>query len=120
MIRRLFLRLSLYFSPPKVGDVYLGDSFMFMAPHIIVEKILHKCIDKTGESVWEPVYGEGAYKLWIESDTMPYYRCKGELLATYRTDGSKHWIERRTKRRLDKKVFIQMILDGELKKHELI
>lgn len=116
MIKKLWMRLNLHFFPPKVGDVYFGDAFMFMIPGYNIEKILHRTLSITGETIWEPILGEGDYKLTIESDSMPYYKCKGELLATFVQTGAKDWVERRTKRRINKKQFIEMILSGELRK----
>lgn len=120
MIRKIIHRIKLHFNPPRPGDVYYADSFLFMVPGLTMEKILHRTSSVSGDALWEPIFGPDAYRLTIESDTMPYYKCKGELLAQNAAGYGKEWLPRQTHRRYWKKDFIQMILDGEIKKRELI
>lgn len=115
MIRRLIKKIKLRFYPPKSGDVYVGDPFFFFIGKN-VEYILHGMRNKYGDPLWCTFPGSTTYRMTIESDAMPYYRCTSEVLA-YAKDGStKRWMKRSQPRRIKKNTFINLILDGKLEK----
>lgn len=117
MIRWL-QKLKLYLNPPKEGDVYVGNPIFFVVNRPI-EKILHGMKDKYGMSMWEVVPSDDAYKLTIESGSMPtYYKCKSEILVIDMSFSYKKWLVRTQSRRIGKSMFIDMILNGLIQKQK--
>lgn len=119
MIRKLIRKIKLYFNPPMPGDVYYGDPFDFIVGSTI-EHILHKMKNKEGDSLYDVIPSDFTYRLTIESDSTPYYKCKAEVLAQNCSDNKKEWLTRVQPRRIWKNVFERMIVDGRLEKDELI
>lgn len=117
MIKELARKIELYFYPPYPGDVYYGDPFEFVIGKPM-EQVLHKMRSVGGhEAFWEAVPSEHCVRLTIESDSMPYYRCTSEILATNVANQSeKKWLRRVQPRRILKEVFHQMIIDGRIEK----
>jgi len=114
-MRAWLLRLLLYLNPPKVGDTYLSDA-MYNIVGKPIEKVLHGMKTIDGDILYEPVVGDGSYKLTIDSDTMPYYICSAQVLVRDNT-GFK-WLKRIEPKRILKKNFINMILDGRITKED--
>jgi hypothetical protein len=115
MIRKLIARIKLRFDPPQIGDVYYGDPFAFMIPTML-EAARHGLTDLSGTRLWTIVPSDGCYRLTIESDGMPYYRCTAEVLCKS-TDGDKtEWRKRSQPCRIMKQAFHAMILDKEIAK----
>lgn len=115
MIRKLIKRIKLYLDPPKTGDVYYGDTFDFIVGNSI-EYVLHGMRDREGDVLWCTIPGRAAYRLTIELDVMPYYRCTSEVLAYSKDGSSKKWLTRSQPRRICKKKFVTMIVEGRLEK----
>ena len=118
MIRRLIARYRLWRDPPYKGDVFYGDPFGFIIGSG-VEQRLHRMYDPTGNTrLWEPIPSDGTYRLTIEMDSMPYYRCTSEVLCTDVNDSSKKmWLKRVQPRRILKENLHHMILEGIIKKN---
>ena len=119
MIRRLINRIRLHFYPPETHDVYWADAFMYLAGKP-TEHILHGLRDRHGDPRAEPVHGKFTYRLTIMSCSMPYYLVQCQVLASDRRTYEKRWAFRSQHRRIDKKEFVRMILDGEIEKDEQI
>ncbi len=117
MIRKLIQRFLLWRNPPKTDDVYWTDSFTYLAGRPM-EHVLHGLRDKNGNARAEPVHGPCTYRMTIRSDSMSYYVVQCEVLAANRSTHEKLWAFRVQPRRIDKKIFVQMILDKEIKKYE--
>lgn len=117
MILRLINRIKFHLNPPKKGDVYFGDPFDFVCGKLI-EHVMHRTKSISGETIWQVIVSDGAYKLTIESDAMPYYRCKAEVLCENVAGYGKEWLERVQPRRISKEVFKQMIIDGRIKREQ--
>lgn len=112
---RWFRKLILRFNPPKTGDVYYSDPLLCGASGYL-ERIMHGMKDKSGANIWQVIPSKDAYRFTIESDSMPYYRCTGEVLATNSDFSQTKWLVRSQPRRIMKSKFIDMILDGQIKK----
>lgn len=111
----------LYLKPPQKGDVYVCDAFDIMAGSL-TEKVLHDLMTKSGENLYTYWDGTENYRLTINNVSMPYYICKAEVLVKYDPGSFREskfiWKERSQVRRIDKKEFLAMILDGRLKKYD--
>lgn len=117
---RWFRKLKLKFlNPPKEGDAYYSDSLFYVIANNI-EKVMHGMRDKHGDAIWQVIPGDDTYRLTIESTMMPYYRCKAEVLATNVDFSQKKWLSRSQPRRISKEKFLDMILDGEIKKQVIL
>lgn len=114
-MRTWLLRLRLRLNPPKVGDTYLDDA-MYNVIGRPLEKVLHGMKAINGDSLCEPMVGEGSYKLTIESDHMPYYICTAKILV--KDNSGFKWLKRSQPRRILKKNFIEMIVNGRITKEE--
>jgi hypothetical protein len=117
MIRRLIRRIKIPFDPPKVGDIYYGDPFDFICGSPF-EHVLHRTKSIYGDPIWNVVASDGCYRLTIESESMPYYRCKAEVLCENVHGYGKEWLERVQPRRISKDRFREMIIDGRIKRGE--
>ena len=117
MIRKFVQRFLLWRNPPKTDDVYWTDSFTYLAGRPF-EHVLHGLKNKNGDTVAEAVYGRCTYRMTIRSYSMPYYVVQCEVLAAQRSTHDKFWAFRTQPRRIDKDVFIRMILSGEVKKYK--
>jgi hypothetical protein len=117
MIRRLIAKYKLWRDSPYKGDIFYGDPFDFVIGSA-VEQRLHGMYERTGNTrLWEYIPSDGTYRLTIEMDSMPYYRCTSEVLCTNVNDpAEKKWLKRVQPRRIPKDKFHEMILDGRLKK----
>lgn len=114
-MRAWLLRLRLRLNPPKVGDTYLDDA-MYNVIGRPVEKVLHGMKAINGDMLYEPMVGEGSYKLTIDSDSMPYYICSAQVLV--KDSFGFKWLKRSQPRRILKKNFIDMIIDGRITKED--
>lgn len=118
MIRGLLTKIKLLFDPPKKGDVYVGDSFDFMAGSV-VEQILHGLRDRNGDLLYTRLDGPESYKLTVVLDSMPYYCIDCEVLVRNDSGHPKYvWMKRTQARRIWKDRFEQMIVDGRVKKYD--
>lgn len=117
MIKKFLTKLKLKIYPPKTGEVYYGDPFEFIMGNLI-EHCLHGTKSNYGTPIWEPIPSNLCYRLTIESDAMPYYRCTGEVLCRDAYGDKTEWRKRSQPRRIGKSVFHGMIVDGRLKKYE--
>ena len=109
----LFQKIALYFNPPKPGDVFSGDAFI-LARNSHFERRCYKTLDG---NEWAFMPGETTYRLVVESSAMPYYICSAEVLA-YNTDDHKqlNWLKRSSPRRIWKRDFHKLILEGQINK----
>jgi len=112
---RWFKRIKLYFNPPKKGDVYNGDSTFFIGSKYL-EAVAHRLVDIEGNHIWDRIPGSDTYKLTIESDVMPYYICKAQCLARGHGGYNYSWRDRSQVRRINKWIFVELILDGTIVK----
>lgn len=116
MIKRLIRKIKLHFDPPFKRDCYYTDPFGFIIGNAL-EQILHGMRTTNGDVLWEPVPSDRCYRLTIEMDSMPYYRCTSEVLVTSVSNPSeKKWIKRVQPKRILKEKFHEMILDGRLER----
>src|SRR5579859_4336577 len=111
MFKRLIARVKLKIDPPRTGDVFLGDPFEFIMGSVI-EHVLHGTRSIYGFAAWHPIPSKECYRLTVESDSMPYYRCTAEVLCTSADGDSKAWKKRSQPRRILKHVFHDMIVEG--------
>ena len=117
-MNRFFRKIALFFNPPKVGDVYFADPFDFMCD-ANSERIFYTMTDRQGQSIWHFVPGALTYRYTIESVGMPYYRCRVEILVSnYKDPYRKQWLERCMPKRIWKKDFKRLILEGRMVKTE--
>lgn len=113
-MNRLIKFIRLYFNPPKNGDVFFGDVNDFDIERRY-ERIFYPLIDRNGQTVWNFAKGKHTYRFTIENAAMPYYVCKAEILACHVADPSKKaWLERSFERRIWKKDFHRLVLDGRM------
>jgi hypothetical protein len=117
MIRQFLMKWKLKLYPPLLGEIYYGDPFDFILGNL-VEHCLHGTKTAYGTPAWEPIISDGCYRLTIESDAMPYYRCTAEVLCVSADGDTKAWKKRSQPRRIAKERFHDMIMDGRLKKYE--
>jgi hypothetical protein len=117
MLKLWFRKLQLMFNPPRTGDVFYGDPFEFIIGRV-TEHVLHGTRSIYGYAAWNPSPADQCYRLTVESDAMPYYRCTGEALCVSADGEEKAWKKRSQPRRIYKNVFHDMIAEGRLKKHE--
>jgi hypothetical protein len=115
MLKKLLTRIKLKIDPPRPGDVFFGDPFEFIFGSLI-EYSLHGTRNLYGMVVWHPIPSNGCYRLTVESDSMPYYRCTSEVLCTSYDGDERAWKKRSQPRRISKHVFHDMIVEGRLKK----
>lgn len=116
MFDNLRTRFSLYFNPPKKGDAFFADAFDFMCESNS-ERIFFEMTDRHGHTVWHFVPGDNTYRFRIINSTMPYYICDVEILAANRENPyKKSWLKRSRPRRIWKKDFHRLILEGRMVK----
>ena len=116
MFDKLRAKISLYFNPPKKGDVFFADAFDFMCESNS-ERIFFEMTDRYGHSMWHFVAGDNTYRFIIENASMPYYICGVEILAIGRDNPyKKTWLKRSRPRRIWKKDFHRLILEGRMVK----
>lgn len=116
MIRKLIAQIKLYFYPPKTGDVFYGDVLDFMLERTS-ERIHYPLIDRHGHTIWNFVPGDNTYRFIITNDAMPYYICDVEILVSNRENRyDKIWMKRSQQRRIWKKDFRRMIVEGRMAK----
>ncbi len=99
------------------GDVYYGDPFdWIIGSH--VEQAMCRMRDPSGYNrLWDPIPSFGTVRLTVDSDSMPYYRCTMEVLASKVNDPqTMDWLRRADPKRISKDKFKEMILEGKLKK----
>jgi hypothetical protein len=118
MIGRLKNKFSLYFNPPKKGDVFFADVFDFLCESNS-ERIFFEMTDRHGHSLWHFVTGTSTYRFTIENAAVPYYVCKVEILVCGRDNPhKKSWLKRSRPRRIWKKDFHRLILEERMVKTE--
>lgn len=102
--------------PPEVGDVFYRNWLDFINLSDIKKGLYgFKSID----SEWEFIPDELSYRFTIESDGMPYYICKVEILVIdIEFPDKSYWIRNKDSMpaRIWKKEFIEMILDKRMVK----
>jgi hypothetical protein len=120
-LKKWMLKLKLSFTPPKKGDIYIGDNFDFLIGKPM-EQILHGLRNRNGDPIYDPAIGIDSYKVTIIRDSMPYYvlECHSLVYATGSKSGSTEfkWLKRNQDRRIMKDLFQDMILEGRLKKYD--
>lgn len=115
-INNFIRKVKLYFDPPSRGDRFYGDPLNFVVCSTI-EQALHGTRTIRGDAQWSVVPSEHCYRLTVESDSMPYYRCTSEVLASNLNNLSeKRWLKRVQPRRILKEKFHEMIIDGSIER----
>jgi hypothetical protein len=116
MINKFIKRVSLYFNPPKKGDVFYGDAFDYICEST-TERIFYEMTDRYGHSMFHYVVGSNTYRFTVESAAMPYYICGVEILAQSRGNPyKKTWLKRSRPRRIWKKDFHRLIIEDRMVK----
>jgi hypothetical protein len=114
MFESLKTKISLCFNPPKKGDVFYADAFDFMCESNS-ERIFFEMTDRHGHTIWHFVINDYVYRFIIESAETPYYVCGVEILVTSRDNPHKKtWLKRSRPRRIWKKDFHRLILEGRM------
>jgi hypothetical protein len=115
MINKFFKYLSLHLNPPRRGDVFFGDAFDFMCDSNS-ERIFYPLIDRNGHTTHHFVQGDNTYRFTIENSAMPYYVCRVEILTLNVYETKRTWLKRSLPKRMWKKDFHRLILQGRMKK----
>lgn len=111
MLTRISRTFSLYFNPPKVGDVFYGDPVWFIISRPI-ELVLHGLKDKFGTNLYDPIPSQGCFRFTVESTAMPYYRMTSEVLCKHKFTEKPIWMKRSQPRRIPKEMFRELFLMG--------
>lgn len=113
MIRRLVLKLSLFFKPLKVGDELFGDTVWWVIPRPI-EMVLHGLKDLHGATIYEPIPSKGCYKLTTEQDLGGHYILSSEVLCRTSYDHIGVWKKRSQPRKMARSQLEEYVLNGLL------
>lgn len=114
MISSLKAKLSLYFHPPEKGDVFYADALDFMCERLS-ERIFYPLIDRHGHTQWNFIPGNNTYRFMVESTAMPYYILNVSILvSSIKNPHEKIWLSRSRERRMWKKDFHRLILEGRM------
>jgi hypothetical protein len=116
MIKRLINRFKFFISPPKKGDIFVGDPLQFVISKN-VEYVLFELKDKYGKLIWTPIPSFGCFKLLIANNSMDnYYICEASVLCEDCLFNKKIWKIRNQPKRISKYLFRDLVLHGVLKK----
>jgi len=116
MFKKLRAKIALYFCPPKKGDAFYGDALDFMCESSS-ERIFYQMTDRYGQTLWHFVPGNNTYRFVIINDMTPYYVCDVEILASSRENPyKKTWLKRTRERRIWKKDFHRLVVEGRMVK----
>ena len=112
-----FKRIALKIKPPKVGDVYYGDSLRFIIAKP-VEEILHGLRDRNGNLIWQPIPSLDCYRLTITSQIGNHYTCDSEVLCRRVSDypGMGEWMMRTQPKVISNHYFLTLITNDYIKK----
>lgn len=117
-MNRILSAIKLMLSSPRNGDVFFADYNDFLCEGTS-EHIFYPITDRYGHTEWHFIPGNNTYRFTIVSDAMPYYICDVELLVAARENRFKRvWLKRSRPRRIWKKDFNRLILDGRMVKTE--
>lgn len=116
MIKKIINQILLFFCPIKVGNVYKGNpKFSILGSH--VEYVLFGLKNVYGDLIWLPIPSKNAYILTLISEDDTHYKFEAECLCiSMPSFVDKKWMKRTQQKRIDKKTFRGMIIDGKLKR----
>jgi hypothetical protein len=125
MLANLINRIKFFIRPPRIGDVYYGDSLLFIIGKP-VEYVLHGLKDKNGNTILYPVPGFYCYKITLEAEDKEnkYFAFKSEVLCKG-LDGlisANEWQKRCQLKKISKKLFRDLFITGFIERsgHEFI
>jgi hypothetical protein len=111
---RFIRKIILFFRPIKKGEIFYGDPERWVT-HRPIEMVLHGLKDKYGTTIYHPVPSEGCFVFTVSDVNSQIYVLNSEVFCYGgEEDKSGIWKKRTQPRKMSKKDFEEIILNGIL------